>query len=93
MCAALLLQTYQNWIFVSLVKGGGPANAMVKSLETEWGRKLYGRTLISNIGQSVYKVRHGSMQQHAVPPHKYRLNASLSKHSEGLNSPACLLSC
>ncbi|WIA08887.1 hypothetical protein OEZ85_008307 [Tetradesmus obliquus] len=49
--------TYQNWIFVSVVKGGGPANAMVKSLESEWGRKLYGRTLISNIGQSVYKDR------------------------------------
>ncbi|KAF6251809.1 hypothetical protein COO60DRAFT_1557045 [Scenedesmus sp. NREL 46B-D3] len=49
--------TYQNWVFVSLVKGGGPANAMVKSLESEWGRKLYGRTLISNIGSSVYKDR------------------------------------
>eukprot|EP00882_Tetradesmus_deserticola_P006730 GHRQ01007083.1.p1 GENE.GHRQ01007083.1~~GHRQ01007083.1.p1 ORF type:complete len:180 (+),score=72.56 GHRQ01007083.1:357-896(+) len=49
--------TYQNWIFVSLVKGGSAANAMVSSLQSEWGRKLYGRTLISNIGQSVYKDR------------------------------------
>jgi hypothetical protein len=54
---AVLLQTYQNWIFVSVVKGGSAANAMVKSLDSEWGRKLYGRTLISNIGSAVYKVR------------------------------------
>lgn len=51
-----MLQNYQNWIFVSVVKGGSAANAMIKSLESEWGRKLYGRTLISNIGSAVYKV-------------------------------------
>ncbi|KAF8072816.1 HHL1 [Scenedesmus sp. PABB004] len=48
---------YQNWVFVSVVKGGSAANALVKSLQTEWGRKLYGRTLISNIGNAVYKDR------------------------------------
>jgi hypothetical protein len=49
--------TYQNWIFVSVVKGGSAANALVKSLESEWGRKLYSRTLIQNIGNAVYKDR------------------------------------
>jgi hypothetical protein len=73
---SLLLQTYQNWIFVSVVKGGGPANAMVKSLETPWGRKLYGRTLISNIGQSVYKVRPGCiMWLHPVQSHQHCIHA------------------
>lgn len=53
----LRAQTYQNWIFVSVVKGGAAANALVKSLESEWGARLYGRTLISNIGNAVYKDR------------------------------------
>eukprot|EP00878_Enallax_costatus_P001817 GHUV01001975.1.p1 GENE.GHUV01001975.1~~GHUV01001975.1.p1 ORF type:complete len:229 (+),score=77.60 GHUV01001975.1:95-781(+) len=48
---------YQNWIFVSVVKGGASANALVKSMESAWGKKLYSRTLIQNIGNAVYKDR------------------------------------
>jgi hypothetical protein len=39
-----------------MVKGGSAANALVKACESEWGKKLYSRTLITNIGSAVYKV-------------------------------------
>jgi hypothetical protein len=42
---------------MSMVKGGSSANLLVKGMATEWGRKLYGRTLLSNIAQSIYKDR------------------------------------
>jgi hypothetical protein len=29
---------------------------LVKSMENDWGRMLYGATLVRNIGQVVYKV-------------------------------------
>jgi hypothetical protein len=43
---------------------------MVKGLSTEWGRTLYTRSVMSSIGQAVYKVRRrwqgreGVAQQH-----------------------------
>lgn len=49
--------TYQNWMFVSVMKGGSTANALVKSLGTEWGKKLYSKTLIQSIGSGMYKDR------------------------------------
>ncbi len=42
---------------LSIVKGGQSANVLVKTMESEWGKKLYSRTLVSNIAQAVYKVR------------------------------------
>ena len=33
------------------------ANLLVKGMSTEWGQKLYGRTLLSNIAGSLYKER------------------------------------
>jgi hypothetical protein len=42
---------------MSVVKGGSSANLLVKGMSTEWGRKLYGRTLLANIAQSIYKDR------------------------------------
>jgi hypothetical protein len=50
-------QNYQNWIFVSVVSGGAAANALVKGLQGEWGKALYTRSIMTSIGQSVYKVR------------------------------------
>ena len=44
-----------QWVPLSVVKGGTSANLLVKSMETEWGRKLYAKTLVSNIGAAVYK--------------------------------------
>jgi len=58
----LLLQPYQNWVFVSVVKGGSTANAMTKALESGWGRQIYSSILIRNIGLTLYKVN----QQHTV---------------------------
>ena len=37
------------------MKGGAAANLLVKSLENDLGKKLYGNTLIDNIGQAIYK--------------------------------------
>lgn len=45
------------WVPLSIVKGGASANLLVKSLETEWGRKLFAKTLIRNIALAVYKDR------------------------------------
>ena len=45
------------WVPLTIVKGGQAANFLVKALENEWGRKLYSKTLLRNIGQAVYKDR------------------------------------
>ena len=45
------------WVPLSIVKGGQAANYMVKAMESDFGRKLYSKTLIRNIAQAVYKVR------------------------------------
>ena len=45
-----------------MVKGGQAANVLVQSLQTAWGLKLFGNTLIRNIGQVVYKVLNISTQ-------------------------------
>lgn len=50
-------QSYQQWMNMSVVKGGSSANLLVKGMSTEWGRRLYARTLLSNIAQSLYKER------------------------------------
>jgi len=48
----------QQWMSVSVVKGGSQANTLVAAMQqSEWGKALYSRTLISNIGQSLYKER------------------------------------
>lgn len=47
---------------LSVVKGGQAANVLVQSLQTAWGLKLFGNTLIRNIGQVVYKVLNISTQ-------------------------------
>ncbi|KAH7620876.1 putative Protein HHL1, chloroplastic [Nannochloris sp. 'desiccata'] len=49
--SAKLLQ----WMPLSVMKGGAAANLLVKSLENDLGKKLYGNTLIDNIGQAIYK--------------------------------------
>lgn len=45
----------KNWVPLSIVKGGQSANLLVKAMESEWGRKLYGKTLITNIAKAVYQ--------------------------------------
>ena len=47
----------KDFVSISVVKGGSAANMLVKVMDSEWGRKLYGRTLINNIAQSVYTDR------------------------------------
>jgi Family of unknown function (DUF6523) len=49
--SAKLLQ----WMPLSVMKGGAAANLLVKSLENDLGKKLYGNTLIDNIGGAIYK--------------------------------------
>ena len=42
---------------MTIVKGGPAANALCRGLDSEWGRKLVGKTLIRNIAQSIYQNR------------------------------------
>lgn len=53
------MMTNSPWVPLTIVKGGQAANFLVKAMESEWGRKLYAKTLIKNIGQAVYKVSRG----------------------------------
>lgn len=46
-----------RWVPLSVVKGGRAANFLVKACESEWGHKLYGKTLVRQIGMAVYKDR------------------------------------
>jgi hypothetical protein len=46
----------QQWQNVSIVKGGSQANTLVQIMKTVWGRTLFSRVLIQNIGSSLYKV-------------------------------------
>lgn len=48
---------FRQWMNMSVVKGGTSANLLVKGMATEWGRKLYGRVLLGNIAESIYKER------------------------------------
>eukprot|EP00877_Chromochloris_zofingiensis_P000020 jgi/Chrzof1/10018/Cz04g24090.t1 len=47
----------QIWFPVTIVKGGSPANILVKTCQSEWGRKLFQGTLVRNIGESINKER------------------------------------
>ena len=40
------------------------ANFLVKAIENPWGRKLYAKTLLKNIGQAVYKVSVGKCDKY-----------------------------
>lgn len=44
-----------QWIPLSILKGGQGANLLVAALESEWGRKLYGKTLLRQIGMAITK--------------------------------------
>lgn len=56
-----VMMTNSPWVPLTIVKGGQAANFLVKAMESEWGRKLYAKTLIKNIGQAVYKVSWGAI--------------------------------
>ncbi|KAK9818246.1 hypothetical protein WJX72_009453 [[Myrmecia] bisecta] len=44
-----------QWLPLSIVKGGSQANVLVKSLESEWGKKVFGKTLVRNLAAVVYQ--------------------------------------
>lgn len=44
-----------QWMPLSVMKGGGPANMLVKALENDLGKKMYGNTLVENVGNAIYK--------------------------------------
>ena len=48
---------FPQWFPLSVIKGSAAANTLVKSLDSEWGKKLYGKTLIRQIGMSLYRDR------------------------------------
>ncbi|KAI8477224.1 MAG: hypothetical protein J3K34DRAFT_398725 [Monoraphidium minutum] len=49
--------SYQQWMNMSVVKGGSSANLLVRGMTSEWGRRLYSRTLLGNVAASIYKER------------------------------------
>eukprot|EP00983_Pelagomonas_calceolata_P037274 1136266-Pelagomonas_calceolata.AAC.2 len=53
-----------RWVPLSVVKGGPAANYLLKAMESEWGRKLYSKTLLRQIGMAIYR----SLQLNAVRP-------------------------
>lgn len=57
MLSNVLLMQIPGWNPVTVVKGGPAANALCRGLDSEWGRKLVGKTLIRNIAQSIYQNR------------------------------------
>lgn len=46
-----------KWIPLSVFKGSGTANYLVKALETGWGRALYSNLVIRNIATGLYNDR------------------------------------
>ncbi|KAK9865672.1 hypothetical protein WJX84_008594 [Apatococcus fuscideae] len=44
-----------KWMPVSVISGGAAANNLVENLDTDWGRKLYGKLLIRQLANGVYK--------------------------------------
>lgn len=46
-----------QWIPVSIVKGSRPTNLLVGVMDTEWGKKLFGKTLVRSIAQPIWKDR------------------------------------
>ena len=45
-----------QWIPVSIVKGSRPTNLLVGVMDSEWGKKLFGKTLVRSIAQPIWKV-------------------------------------
>lgn len=45
-----------KWVPLSIIKGGTSANMLVKSLESDWGNKMFKGQLVNNIGAALYKV-------------------------------------
>ena len=41
---------FPQWYPLSVVKGGGQANVLLKAMQNDFGKLLYGKTLIRNIG-------------------------------------------
>ena len=54
---ALLVSQLPQWLPVTIVKGGRPANLLVGTMESEWGKKLFAKALIRSIAQPVWKVK------------------------------------
>lgn len=44
-----------DWWPVTIVKGGRPANLLVSTMDSEWGKKLFGKALIRSISQPIWK--------------------------------------
>lgn len=38
-----------QWFPVSVIKGGAALDSLLKGCQTDWGKRLYGKTLIRNV--------------------------------------------
>jgi hypothetical protein len=46
-----------QWFPLSIMKGGSAANLLVKTLQNDIGKKLYGNQLIDNVARAMYQGR------------------------------------
>lgn len=44
-----------RWVPLSIMNGGGPANTLVRSLDSGWGRALFSNVIVRSVGQALYK--------------------------------------
>jgi hypothetical protein len=74
------------WVPLTITKGGQAANFLVKALQSEWGRKLYAKTLLKQISQSVYRVGFQSCERSSnnspdqIPSYEVATHAALSRN-------------
>ena len=45
-----------QWCPLSVVKGGQAANLLIRSMDSPWGLKMFGNTLVRNIATVIYQV-------------------------------------
>ncbi len=45
-----------QWCPLSVVKGGQAANLLIRSMDSPWGLKMFGNTLVRNIATVVYQA-------------------------------------
>ncbi|CAK0736230.1 hypothetical protein CVIRNUC_000712 [Coccomyxa viridis] len=60
---------FPQWYPLSVVKGGAQANVLLRAMQNDLGKLLYGKTLIRNIGSVVYsdKAKIEAMVRRSMP--------------------------
>ncbi len=68
---------FPQWYPLSVVKGGAQANVLLKAMQNDFGKLLYGKTLIRQIGSVSWLSLPSAIVQDAAPS-QTRVNQLLS---------------